>query len=167
MRFAACLLLALLLLPAVAGAYPSQKWNDQSIEWQAYEAGFDLAQKTRKPICLVLYADWCPHCLNYAKVFSDPRIVEQSRHFVMIRVNIDRRHDLSLKFRPDGGYVPRTFFLSPEGVLDPSLMATEQAGGKYAYFYDENDPASLLTGMERAVKKLKTNPPPPATGTSP
>ena len=166
MRFAAILLLAL-LLPALAWAYQPQDWNDNGIEWQSYEAGLDLAQKTHKPICLVLSAVWCPHCRNYAKVFSDPRVVEESRHFVMIRVDIDQRHDVNIKFRPDGGYVPRTFFLSPDGVLDPSLIAEEKKGQKYTYFYDESDAVSILTGMNRALEKFRTDPSAPASAFPP
>jgi thiol:disulfide interchange protein len=157
MRFTAILLLAL-LLPAIARAYQPQDWNDSGIEWRQYEAGLDLAQKTHKPICLVFYALWCPHCRNYAKVFSDPRVVEESRHFVMIHVDVDQRKDLGLKYRPNGYYVPRTYFLSPDGVLDPALIAEEQKGQKYIYFYNESDAASILAGMNRALEKFRINP---------
>ncbi len=138
MRLAVFLLLAL-LLSVPARAFEAQDWNDSAIQWQSYEAGLDLAQKTHKPICLVLYALWCPHCRNYAKVFSDPRVIEESRHFVMIREDIDQRHDVNLKFRPDGGYVPRTYFLSSDGVLESSLIVEERKGQKYTYFYDESE----------------------------
>ena len=166
MRFAAILLLAL-LLPALAGAAQPQDWNDSGIEWQSYEAGLDLAQQTHKPVCLVFYALWCPHCRNYAKVFSDPRVVEESRHFVMIRVDIDQRTDVNIKYRPYGHYVPRTFFLSSDGVLDPSLIAEEQKGQKFIYFYDESDASSILGGMNRALEKFRADAPAPAAALPP
>lgn len=166
MRLAVILLLAL-LLPVLARAAQPQDWNDSGMEWQPYEAGLDLARQTHKPICLVLSAVWCPYCRNYAKVFSDPRVVEQSRHFVMIRVDIDQRVDVSIKYRPDGHYVPRTFFLSPDGVLDPSLIAEENKGQKYTYFYDESDAVSILAGMNRALEKFRTDVPAPATALPP
>ena len=60
--------------------------------------------------------------------------------------------ELSKKFAPDGEYIPRTYFLGSDGVLDPELKAPRD---RFVYFYDENNPASVLAGMEAAQKKLK------------
>jgi thiol-disulfide isomerase/thioredoxin len=134
--------------PAVAGG----DWNDKGIAWQPYEDGLKAASEHKKPICLIFYTEWCPHCTNYSGVFHDAKVVEKSKSFVMIRVDKDKNKDLSKKFAPDGEYIPRTYFLSPAGALDPELHAPRD---QYRYFYHERDPASLLAGMEAALKKLK------------
>lgn len=140
--------IALVATPVLAGG----DWNDSGISWQPYEKGLAEAKAEKKPICLIFYTDWCPHCANYSKVFHDPKVVEETKNFVMIRLNKDQNKELSSKYAPDGQYIPRTFFLSPDGQLDPSIHAPRD---KYQYFYDERAPSSILAGMESALKKLK------------
>jgi protein-disulfide reductase (glutathione) len=127
-------------------------WNDANIGWKTYDDGIAAAQKAKKPVLLVFYTEWCPHCTNYSKVFHDQKVVDQSKKFVMIRLDKDKNADISKKFAPDGEYIPRTYFLSSDGKLDPALTAPR---AEYKYFYDERDPAMLLAGMDAALKKLK------------
>lgn len=141
---------ALLLIAARAFA-GAENWNDGNIRWMSYNDGLAAAQKQHKPICLIFYTTWCPHCANYAKLFSDPKVVEKSKSFVMIRLDKDKNQELSKKYSPDGEYIPRTYFLSSEGRLEESL--SEQRP-QYKYFYSESDPASILAGMDRALQKL-------------
>src|SRR5580704_6723413 len=83
-----------------------EAWNAQQIDWQGYEPGLAKAKAQNKPVCLVFYTSWCPHCKNYSHVFEDPNVVEQARKFVMIRANADEEHDLAGRYTKDGGYVP-------------------------------------------------------------
>ncbi len=134
------------------GGQTAESWNAKQIDWQPYEAGLAKARATSKPICLIFYTGWCPHCGNYSRVFDDPRVVEAAKEFVMIRANADDESALASKYVKDGGYVPRTFFLAPDGTLDPEIHAPRP---KFLYFYDERDPGSLLGGMQTALRKLK------------
>ncbi|MBI4515390.1 MAG: thioredoxin family protein [Deltaproteobacteria bacterium] len=145
---AAVVLALLALTPAWAGG----DWNDGQVQWQPYAEGLQLAKKTKKPICLVFYTDWCPHCNNYSGVFHDPKVVAKSNQFVMIRLNSDENKELGQQYAGDGQYIPRTFFLSPEGKLEPAIAL---ARDRFKYFYDEKNPASLLDGMDEALKKLR------------
>jgi len=138
-----------LVLVMAAPAY-AHDWNDQAIAWKGYEDGLAAAKKEKKPICLIVYTEWCPHCANYAKVFSDPKVVLQARKFVMIRLDQDKEKTLVAQFAPDGGYIPRTMFLTPDGKLDPDVHAPRD---QYKFFYDEKDAASVLAGMDAALKK--------------
>ena len=70
----------------------------------------------------------------------------------MIRIDRDANPELSKRHSVDGEYIPRTFFLTSAGELDPAL--TEKRD-RFKYFYDENDAASILAGMDRALAKLK------------
>jgi thiol-disulfide isomerase/thioredoxin len=139
-------------LVMVAPARAGGDWNDAGIGWQPYAAGLEKAKAEKKPVCLVFFTEWCPHCTNYAKVFHDPKVVEKSKRFVMVRLDKDQNAELSAKYAPDGQYIPRTFFLSSAGELDASLSAPRE---KFKYFYDENDPASILAGMDAALTKLE------------
>jgi thiol:disulfide interchange protein len=123
-----------------------------TVAWSGYEDGLREAAASHKPVCLVFTASWCPHCRNYEKVFDDRRVIAKSQAFVMIKVDDDHAGELADKYSPDGRYVPRTLFLSADGELDPTLVSHR---GRSKYVYDESDPGSLLSGMERALRKLK------------
>jgi len=141
--------------PAPTAAAPKaqkEDWNDTGIAWQTYEAGISKAKSDNKPVCLVFFTNWCPHCRNYSKIFSDPRIVAKAKEFVMIRLNADDVPDISNAHSPDGSYVPRTFFLSSDGKILADVHAPRP---QYVHFYDENNPESLLSGMEAALKKIR------------
>jgi len=147
---AAVLLLGIVGLEAAwAGG---EDWNDANIQWKPYDAGLAEAKQKAKPICLIFYTTWCPHCANYSKVFSDPEVVKKSQSFVMIRLDKDKNKDLSQKYAPDGEYIPRTYFLSSKGELDATLTEDRP---QFKYFYDEKNPASILGGMDRALTKLQ------------
>ncbi len=143
-------LLALPVRPAHAGG----DWNDAGIAWRSYAEGVAEAKKDAKPICLVVYTEWCPHCKNYSGVFHDAKVVELAKKFVMIRLDQDQNKDVLKDFGPDGQYIPRTMFLSAEGKLDPDLRAPREV---YRYFYDEakaEGSSGVLAGMQRALDKL-------------
>jgi len=146
-----CALLACLVV-LVARSALAHDWNDAQIQWQSYDDGLAAAKQAKKPICLIFYTDWCPHCRNYSGVFHDPKVVAQAKKLVMIRINGDEKKDLSQQYSPDGQYIPRTFFLSSDGTLAPSI---QQPRDRFKYFYDEKDPAGILAGMDDAIKKLK------------
>jgi hypothetical protein len=100
---------------------------------------------------LIVFTEWCPHCTNYSKLFHDPAVVEKSREFVMVRVDKDKQPEISKQNAPDGEYIPRTYFLSSDGVLDPALSAKRE---RYRYFYNESDPKDVLAAMDSALAKL-------------
>ncbi len=139
--------LALAAPPARAGG----DWNDAGITWRPYAEGIAAARAEQKPVCLVIFTEWCPHCTNYARVFHDPKVVAEAKRFVMIRVDKDKEPEVSRRYAPDGEYIPRTYFLSPAGELDASIHAPRE---QYRYFYDERDPASVLGGMRAALAKF-------------
>lgn len=126
--------------------YPSD-WNPRQVAWQPYALGLRAAARERKPIVLVFYTDWCPHCHNFSRVFHDPRVVEASRAFVMIRVERDDNPELSQAYALDGDYVPRTFFLLASGDVMEQL---HRGHADFRYFLDEYEPDELLDLMRQA-----------------
>jgi len=149
----ALLTLLALLLAGCRQLAPRIKWNGTQIEWQSYEAGLVRAKAEHKPICLVFYADWCPGCKEYDRMFEDPRVIERAGDLVMIHVNGDERADLDRKFEAGGRFFPRTYFLTQDGVL---LKGVQAPDGSYAY--DKYDPAGLLAGMGAARKIVMNHP---------
>jgi thiol:disulfide interchange protein len=138
--------------PAHAAAASGETWNASQIDWQPYEAGLAKAKAENKPICLIFYTGWCPHCKTYSKVFDDPKVVARARSFVMIHLNADDEGALASKYAKDGTYIPRTFFLASDGTPDYGIHAPRD---KFAYFYDERNPSAILAGMDEAERKLR------------
>jgi thiol:disulfide interchange protein len=122
------------------------------MEWHGYDDGLAEARRSKKPVCLIFYTNWCPKCAQYSQVFHDQEVVKQSRFFVMIRVERDSNQELSRQYSPDGTYVPRTFFLTHQGVLAPKIHEQRE---NYRYFYDPRRPSALLRGMKQALDKLE------------
>ncbi len=123
-----------------------------AIDWLAYDDGLREAAVSHKPICLVFTTTWCPHCHNYEKVLHDSRVAAKSKAFVMVKVDEDHAGDLGNKYAPDGHYVPRTLFLTPEGDLVAELAAQR---ARDRYVYSDTDPSSLLGGMDRALAHFR------------
>ena len=142
---------ALLVASGRAWAIPID-WNDSAIEWKSLDDGLAAAAKAKKPVCLVIYAEWCPHCHNFSSVFHDKKVIDTAKHFVMIHVDADKNKSVDYRFAVDGAYVPRTFFLDPAGKIRTDVHAPRNP---YAYFYDEREPSSVLQGMQAALKKAK------------
>ena len=144
------ILLTLLLALGLAGtAHAGGDWNDAEIKWVSYDDGLAAAKKEKKPVLLIFYTEWCPHCTNYSKVFHDPKVVAKSKELVMVRLDADKNKELGQKYAVDGSYIPRTYFLAPDGSLSDIHAPREQ----FKYFYDERNPASVLAGMDAALKK--------------
>src|SRR6185503_3990828 len=131
--------------PAAPAPPATEDWNDAQIAWQPLEPGLVAAARTKKPVCVVIFTTWCPHCKNYSKVFHDERVVAKSKGFVMVRIDKDRDAAGSARFAPDGEYIPRTVFLASNGTFDPDIHAARDS---YKYFYPESDPTGILAGMD-------------------
>jgi len=145
--------------PPMAGSDPPAKdiplpfpWTEK-IRWRAFAAGMREARVEKKPVCLVFYTTWCPHCRNFSHVFEDDRVVERARDFVMIRLDADEEVELNRMYAPDGSYIPRTLFLAPDGTLERSIHAPNR---KHQFFYDERQPEELVVAMQAALRKLQS-----------
>jgi thiol:disulfide interchange protein DsbD len=88
------------------------------IDWKAYsEELLDQARQEGKPIMLDFYADWCIPCKELDKfTFSQPEVIELSRKFLMMKVDLTKAGDPQTqawrkKYAIKG--VPTLIFLSP------------------------------------------------------
>jgi thiol-disulfide isomerase/thioredoxin len=131
-------------------AEPSREgWNDAQIEWISHEDAMARARREGRPVMVVMHADWCGHCRNYAHVFEDARVVERSRRMLMVRLDVDDEPQLVARYAADGTYVPRTYFVGVDGtVLDVGA-----SNPRYRHFFDEHVRSSLLAGMDAALTR--------------
>lgn len=128
-------------------------WNNQQVAWWPYAEGMREAEQKGLPVLYVQYASWCPDCDATAAHFHDPGIVELTRHFVMIRTDVDTApQDELMRYALDGSYVPKLLFLQPDGTprhdIYPDPGAFDSDG---KYFYKEGFKHELGLQMERAL----------------
>ncbi len=154
-RTAAFTLALLFTFGPIPDACAGGDWNDAGMSWLGYEEGLAQAKTSGKPVCLIFYTDWCPHCTKYSAVFHDEKVVAESKKFVMIRLNKEEHAETSTKYAPDGQYIPRTYFLAPDGTLDPEIHEQRET---YKYFYNTAVAAGLLRGMQEALDKFGAKP---------
>lgn len=134
--------------PQPAAEHPSGgvDWHG-NIAWHTWAEALPLAQRESKPIFLLVYADWCPHCRALGSVFSDPEIGELAKRFVMVRQNHD---DAPAWLEPYtqkyGGYVPRIFFFDSNGKIREDITSGHP---RYPFFYAAEQPEFLKKSMRR------------------
>lgn len=56
------------------------------IAWDDYESCMEAAAREGRPVLMIFYADWCPTCHAYKKIFYDRRVVEAAAQ-AYLRIN--------------------------------------------------------------------------------
>ena len=86
------------------------------IPWREWdEEAFRDARAQDKPVLLTLGATWCHWCHVMDQTsYSDPRVIELvNSRFIPVRVDVDQRPDISLRYN-QGGF-PSVAFITGEG----------------------------------------------------
>jgi len=105
---------------------PDGKKLGSAIEWLPYsEEQLRRASSEGRPVFIDFFADWCAPCKELDKhTFAAPEVVERSRQFVMLKVDLTSEEDprteaLRSKYQVRG--VPTLVFLDSNGQEMPDL----------------------------------------------
>ncbi len=108
---------------------PGSQNSDGTIQWMPYsESSLERASREAKPVFIDFYADWCVPCKELdSQTFSTSEVIERSRRFVMLKVDLTSADDpqakaLTEKYQIRG--VPTLVFLKPDGTELPELRGT-------------------------------------------
>ena len=123
-------------------------WNPTGIAWREHAAGLAEARASGKPIMLIMHAEWCGPCHDYARVFYHPEVVALSRRFVMVLVDSDRDPGANQRYATDGTYLPRTYFLDSNGQHRTEVVGDHP---RYRYFFNQRDATVTAAAMRRAL----------------
>ncbi|HVW29042.1 MAG TPA: thioredoxin family protein [Polyangiaceae bacterium] len=120
-----------------------------NVQWHTWEEGLSIAAKESKPILVLVYADWCPHCRALGPVFADPEVEALATHLVMVRQNHDEDPSWLQPYNQKyGGYVPRIFFFDSTGKIREDLTSGHP---RYPFFYAAEASDLLKRSMRRAI----------------
>jgi thiol-disulfide isomerase/thioredoxin len=136
--------------PAAAPAEhaPGVEWKG-NVAWHSWNEGLSLASRESKPIMVLVYADWCPHCRALSPVFADPEVEALSKRLVMVRQNHDDDPEWLQPYNQKyGGYVPRIFFFDSSGKIRDDLTSGHP---RYPYFYAAEASDLLKKSMRQAI----------------
>ncbi len=122
-------------------------FTDQ-IEWVEWEAAREASAKTGKPICLVVFAHWCPRCRELAPAFADPEVIELSKKLVMVHQDQDQRPEWLSAYVALGTYVPRVFFFDQAGQVREDVTSGHP---RYPHFYTPRSLGALKEAMRKAA----------------
>lgn len=135
------------IAPRRQATAPAHGYGDQ-IAWRGLDEGLAEARSLGRPLMLVIHASWCPRCRELKPRFSDPALVDASERFVMVNLDQDEEPQ-SLRYGPDGQYVPRVLFLDAQGRVDATLSNASRR--QYKYFYMPQD--DLVGVMQQALAR--------------
>jgi len=125
-------------------------WGD-AIAWRDWDAALRTAKAENKPLCVVVYANWCPRCKELAPVFQTPQVVSAAAGLVMVRQDQDKAAAwLEERLGGYGDYVPRVIFLDPSGAVREDLQSGHP---RYPYFYAPLVTDRLLANMHAASRR--------------
>ncbi|KAF2337172.1 thioredoxin family protein [Flavobacterium daemonense] len=84
-----------------------------------YKTALEKAKTEGKPIFIMLYAEWCPHCNQMKKeVFSNPDVMAfLKENYVCIWKNIEKEEGIALKNKYNTKSLPTFLFLDANETL--------------------------------------------------
>jgi thiol:disulfide interchange protein DsbD len=133
--------IGVILICAAVSFYSGGRQGGDGVRWTPYsEALLVEAVKENRPVMLDFYADWCGPCKSMERnVFTDPEIVDLSRHFVTLRIDLTKQHPNQKKIvkRYLLMGVPTIIFINGKGLEERGLRI------------------EAYTGREEVLKRMK------------
>ena len=95
-----------------------------------YKKALEMAKTEGKPLFIMLYADWCPHCnLMKKEVFSDPNVMDfLKENYVCIWKDIEKEEGIALKNKYNTKSLPTFLFLDSNETLLYALKGEMKTG---------------------------------------
>ncbi|XP_046999783.1 thioredoxin domain-containing protein 12-like isoform X1 [Schistocerca americana] len=121
-------------------------------QWLDLEKAIEVSRLTQKPIMVIIHKSWCTACSALKPQFAESKEIEElSSNFVMVNVGDDDKV-VGSSFAPDGEYIPRIIFMSPDGEVRPEFY---NEGGSEAYKYFYSDISNIITTMKKVQRAYK------------
>jgi len=127
----------------------------KDIDWVSWNDALELAKEKDKPVFLLIHKTWCHACQALKKKFEQASFQKElkamSKHFIMTNTE-DDEEPWEEKYQPDGKYIPRIFFIKPDGEVMADITNEKEEYKQYKYYFA--DPNGILDSMKLALTKL-------------
>ena len=119
------------------------------IEWEKdIDAALSTAREIRKPVMIDFTAAWCPPCHAMEdSTFSAPEVIEKSRAFITVRIDVDEQVEVAVKF--DGN--ARKY----GGIGIPNILFLDADGGKLKHIVGYHGPEQLVSVIDTVLTMLQ------------
>jgi thioredoxin-related protein len=116
-----------------------------------YQTALENAKKEGKPLFVMLYADWCPHCnLMKSDVLSDPTVMDfLNKNFVCTYKNIEKEEGIALKNKFNTKSLPTFLFLDSNETLIYALKGEMKKAEFLNELHYALNPKMQLTYLEK------------------
>lgn len=119
-----------------------------NITWRSFDDGLAEAERTGRPLMMVVHTSWCSRCKALKPQFSQADVTRLSERFVMVNIDQDTDERV-MQYGPDGTYIPRVMFFDAAGELDASI--DNDRSPKFKYFYTSS--IDLVKSMHEALER--------------
>ena len=118
----------------------------ETVNWIEYDAAI---ADTSRPTLVILHKSWCGACKSLKPKFAQSSEIDQlSEKFSMVNANEENSiHNLA-SFNIDGSYIPRVFFLNPDGQV---LSEMTNTNGNPSYKYFHHQASTILESMKKVL----------------
>jgi len=127
----------------------------KDIDWVSWNDALELAKEKDKPVFLLIHKTWCHACQALKKKFEQASFQKElkamSKHFIMTNTE-DDEEPWEEKYQPDGKYIPRIFFIKPDGEVMADITNEKEEYKQYKYYFA--DANGILSSMKLALTKL-------------
>lgn len=102
-------------------------FKGNTLTWiEDHDAGYETAKKEKKPMVLVLYADWCGYSKKMLEnTLIDPRVLKFRDHFVWTKVDSDKDQSVKELYGQEG--FPMIVITDSEGNIEKKIDGYKDA----------------------------------------
>jgi thiol-disulfide isomerase/thioredoxin len=87
----------------------------------------ELAKEDKRPVLIDFWSEWCLPCKQMdSELYTDLKVIEASRRFVLIRVDVDSDHDTPSRFTVKS--LPMKLFMDPRETVLLSVKGNTKPG---------------------------------------
>ncbi|WP_374172649.1 thioredoxin family protein [Flavobacterium tructae] len=123
-----------------------------------YNTALNNAKAQGKPVFLMLYADWCPHCnLMKKEVFSDPAVINfLKKNYVCVWKNIEKEEGTALKNKFNTKSLPSFLFI--DSATETLLYALKGELKKEVFMTEVNNALNPKLQLPYLEKEFLADP---------
>ena len=134
----AFILLAAIALSSGCSEEPRIAWGND------IDAALELAKELEKPVMVDFMATWCEPCRAMEdSTFSAPAVIEKSRAFIPVRVDVDEQREVAVAY---GGNARKY-----GGIGIPNILFLDAGGGRLKHIVGYHGPEQFVSVMDSVL----------------